>query len=336
MNEKLYDALEVCLNALETGADPKSVLMRFPDLRDDLAPLLHASRQARLLAIPEVPEKALQRGKAKVLQHAARMRKSAPKGRSRWSMFAFPRLATALAIALVFLFSGTGLVHASSGALPGDNLYPVKRTWEDVRLLFTINPENREELEIEFEDERLHEVNELLVEGRHETITFQGLVTEQIDDQWMVSRIAVQITPDSKLPLDPVAVGASIIVRGRTNVQGFVEAESVELLVPAISLPEYAPTQIEGPEENDQNENSAVENQDDSNLDEMVAPETSSDNQEESTVDEGDTIGNDDSSGDESNNSTDGGEPSNNDGSKDNHDGDNHNDNSSGSDETSP
>jgi hypothetical protein len=32
--------------------------------------------------------------------------------------------------------SGTGLVRAAT-TLPGDNLYPVKRTWEDVLVLLT-------------------------------------------------------------------------------------------------------------------------------------------------------------------------------------------------------
>ena len=55
MSDKLYNALEVCLHALETGADPGSVLNLYPELKDELAPLLEASRQARLLAIPDAP-----------------------------------------------------------------------------------------------------------------------------------------------------------------------------------------------------------------------------------------------------------------------------------------
>jgi hypothetical protein len=255
MNEKLYEALEVCLNALETGADMESVLRQFPDMKDDLAPLLEAAQQARTLAIPEVPEKVLRRGKARVLGHATGMRKAAVKPRKRWSMFTFPRLATSLAVALVFLLGGTGLVRASNGAIPGDNLYPVKRTWEDVRLTFSFNPEIREELETEFEDERLHEVDELLVEGRHETITFAGFVTEQNGDQWVVSDIPVQITTDSNLPIEPVTIGASIMVEGRTNTQGFVEAKRIEILGAGISLPPFEPTEIEESEMNN-NDNS--------------------------------------------------------------------------------
>jgi hypothetical protein len=61
MNEKLYEALEVCLNALETGADIEAVLNLYPQLADELRPLLEASVQARSLALPAVPEAVMQR-----------------------------------------------------------------------------------------------------------------------------------------------------------------------------------------------------------------------------------------------------------------------------------
>ena len=289
MNEKLYEALEVCLNALETGADMESVLERFPDMKNELAPLLEASQQARKLAIPEVPEEVVRRSKARVLQHAAEMRETSIKPQQRWSMFTFRRLATSLAIALVFLLGGTGLVRASDGALPGDNLYPVKRTWEDVRLSLSFDPEVREELEDEFEDERLHEVDELLIEGRHETIMFAGLVMEQNGDQWIVSGVSVQITPDSNLPVEPVTVGASIVVEGRTNAQGFVEAEHVKLLGAGISLPPFEPTEIDEPENSDSNENTNSESYDANEQDELKIETPSGDNDNSREDDEGET-----------------------------------------------
>ena len=180
MSEKLYEALEVCLNALETGADLGSVLKRFPDLEDELAPILEASQQARILAIPEVPEKAYQRGRMRVLQHANAMRNPATKPRQRWAMFSFPRLAASLAVAFVLMLSGTGLVRAADTALPGDKLYSVKRTWEDVRLVLSFDPEIRGELEDEFEDERLHEIDELLAEPGY--ADFKDLLARKYSD----------------------------------------------------------------------------------------------------------------------------------------------------------
>jgi hypothetical protein len=245
MNDKLYDALEVCLRALETGVDIESVLLLYPQFADELRPALEAAIRARELALPAVPQAAIQRGRARVLQHAAGMRKSMAKPRSRWSMFAFPRLASSLAIALVLLLSGTGLVSASSAALPGDNLYPVKRSWEGLRLLFVFSPQEREGLESRFEQERLDEISELLTEGRKEPIAFAGLVTAQDLLSWKVSGITVMITPSSRLPADPVAIGAPVMVIGHTNSQGFVEVDSLEALGPGASLPPFEPSKAE-------------------------------------------------------------------------------------------
>jgi uncharacterized membrane protein YgcG len=245
MSEKLYEALEVCLSALDTGVEIEAVLKLYPDLADELRPILETAVQAQSLAAPSVPKAAANRGRARVLQHAVGMREAAGKPRSRWSMFAFPRLATSLVIALVFLLSGTGLVSASSQALPGDGLYPVKRSWEDLRLFFMFSPEAREGLESEFEQERLDEISELLTEGRNETIAFAGLVTQQGDTAWKVSGITVMITPSSLLPADAVPVGAPVMVIGHTNEQGFVEIDTLDVMGPGASLPPLEPSEME-------------------------------------------------------------------------------------------
>ena len=132
MNDNLYEALEDCLIAIERGADIGVALERFPEMADELRPLLEASIRARSMASTEVPVEAMRRSRAHLLQHAAVMREAQQKP-SRPGLF-FWRLGTALAMALVVFLSGNGLVRASNGAIPGDNLYPVKRTWEDVRL----------------------------------------------------------------------------------------------------------------------------------------------------------------------------------------------------------
>lgn len=249
MNEKLYEALEVCLNALETGVDIETVLKLYPHLADELRPVLKTAIEAKSLAISTVPETAMKRGRARVLQHADGMREAAPKPQRRWSMFAFPRLATSLAIALLFLVSGTGLVSASNGALPGDSLYPVKRSWEDLRLFLMFSPEGREGLESEFEQERLDEISVLLTEGRNETIAFAGLVTGQASDIWKVSGITVMITASSHLPADTVSVGAPVMVIGHTNAQGFVEVDTLDVMGPGASLPPLEPSETNSSEE---------------------------------------------------------------------------------------
>ena len=242
MDERLFEALEVCLNALETGVDLESALKLYPDIAEELRPVLEASAQARSLALLAVPEAVVRRGRVRILQHAAGMRKAIPKARRRWSIFGLPRLAASLVITLVLLLSGTGLVSASNGALPGDQLYSVKRSWEDLRLFFAFSPAGREGLESEFEQERVDEISKLLTEGRKEPIAFAGLVTSQSNEEWNVSGITVMITSNSRLPVDPVSIGAPVMVIGHTNAQGFVQVDTLETLGPGTSLPPLKPS----------------------------------------------------------------------------------------------
>jgi len=227
----LYDVLEICLQELENGADLESVLARYPDLAEELRPILKASIMARTRIVSDPAPDVVRRGRAKLLQHASQMREAKVAPRKRMIPF-FQRLAISFTLATVFLASGTGLVGASSSALPGENLYPVKRTWEDLRLFFTFDSDRKGFLESEYENERLDEVGRLLTEGRHETIQFAG-VFSQANGVMYISGVTVLIPANLQTPVD----GATVVVTGRTNTQGFVEIDSIELLPAGTIVP---------------------------------------------------------------------------------------------------
>lgn len=237
----LYDVLEICLQELENGADIESVLARYPDLASELRPILNASINARMrsFSVSDPSPEAIRRGRARVLQRASEMReqKNAPRKRM---IPIIQRLAVSFTLTALFLASGTGLVGASSTALPGENLYPVKRTWEDVRLFFAFDSDHKEFLENEFESERLNEVGELLAEGRHETIQYAG-VFMQVNGVTYVSGVTVLIPDNLQVPVN----GAAVVITGRTNAQGFVEVESIELLPQGAIVPLGEPVEVE-------------------------------------------------------------------------------------------
>lgn len=145
----LYEVLEICLQELEQGKDIETVLFRYPDLADELRPILETSVDARKMAIPAPSDEVVRRNRAKVLQHAAQMREAKVQPSRRIWFASLRRLAVTLAVLAVLFASGTGLVRAASTTLPGDNLYPVKRTWEDVLVAFTFNVQQRDALEVE-------------------------------------------------------------------------------------------------------------------------------------------------------------------------------------------
>lgn len=263
MNNKLYDALEICLQEIENGVKLESVLARFPDLAGELRPILKASLKARTMSSSAPSPEVIRRGRAKLLQRASEMREAKATPRRRVIPI-FQRLALSLGLTATFLLSGTGLVGASATALPGENLYPVKRTWEGLQLFFIFNKDARDAVKSQFETERLHEVNELLAEGRHELIQFAG-VFMQVNGTYYVSGVTVVVPSNLQIPEN----GAAVVATGRTNAQGFVELESLELLPDGVFVPVGQPVEVESESESNSdsvsNTNSEPNSNEDSN-----------------------------------------------------------------------
>jgi len=236
MND-LYDVLELCLQEIEKGTEVETVLSRYPNHAEELRPILVTSVQAIQLAPPGPSPEVERRGRAKVLQQAAQMREAkATPSRRIWSV-PLRRALVSLAMIGVLFISSTNLVRASTTTIPGDNLYPVKRTWEDVRVLLTFDNQAREELEVEHENERLEEVGDLFAKGRSARVDFVGTVTSQNGNLWLVSKIPVLITAQTNLAGLSVPVGNAIRVRGFTQADGTVLAEVVDLLPAGNPLP---------------------------------------------------------------------------------------------------
>ena len=252
---KLYEILEICLNEIERGADVDTVLFRYPEFADELRPILESSVKAKAMAVPIPTQEVVRRNRAKLLQHAAEMReaKSAPVSRRVWSV-PLRRALVTLTVVTVLFVSSTGLVRASSNTLPGDNLYPVKRTWEDVKLLFTFNPDNRQALELEHENERLDELHELFAEGRSAEVDFAGYVTRLNPTEWRVSGITVFISSETQLPKLQVDIGSAVRIQGRVQNAGVV-AMRIELLPQGSKLPEVEDNELEIETEEHEEEN---------------------------------------------------------------------------------
>jgi len=240
MNNKLFDALEICLQEIKNGAEVEAILARYPELAGELRPILNTAAKARKMAVPGPSPEAVRRGRARVMQRAAELREAKLAPRTRRVIPAIQRFAMAFTLAAMLLMSGSGLVNVSASALPGEHLYPVKRTWEDLRLIFVFDQNARRMLEDEYESERLHEVTELLGEGRHESIQFAG-VYMLVNGASYVSGVQV-ILPAGGLQPDN---GTPVVITGRTNAQGFVEIDSINALPDGVVVPVGKPIEME-------------------------------------------------------------------------------------------
>jgi len=284
----IYEILEKCLIEIEQGADVDTVLFTYPEFADELRPILETSIKAMDMAAPEPSIVMVQINRTELLKRAAQMREAKVKSASRFWSVSLRRMAVTFIMLVALFVSGTGLVRASSNTIPGDNLYPVKRTWEDVLLLFTFNPQQREQLEFEHENERLEELNELIAEGRSAIkVDFAGYVTSQSETELRVSGIPVILSPQTVLPDQPVTVGAPVRIVGLTQGDGTVLAERVELLPVGAKLPEVNDDESEFEEENHDEQDPQIDGNSNSGSDDE-SPEI---DETESPEDESETSG---------------------------------------------
>ena len=239
----LFDALEICLQDLESGADLEAVLTRFPEHADELRPILTAAVQARNASVPEPSSEAIRRGRARVLQHAAELREESIRSRKR-TIPMVQRLTLAFSLAaFLLMLSGFGLLNASASSLPGDGLYAFKRGWENVRLTFVLDPSERSLLETQFYYERLSEVTQLLSLGKQSPVEFAGMYI-QSNDLIYVSGVQVVVHADTLLPANGLENGMAVLVNGQTNPSGWVDAVSIEILPQTAVVPEGEPIPI--------------------------------------------------------------------------------------------
>ncbi len=244
---ELHDALENCLQAMERGASLDAALKRYPDLAGELRPLLVAASMAKDSARVHVPLDVRRRGRSRLQQRAAELGASRLSPRRRM-IPAFPRLALTGILAAALVLTSTGLVSASSASIPGDQLYPVKRTWESVQLLFVFSPQQRDLMQSSFEQERLDEISELLGRRQAAPISFSGILARRSDGNWVVSGIPVSVTGSTNLPTGSVTDGVPITVSGVTRQDGVLEAQQIQILQPGTFLPPLEPSENSGHE----------------------------------------------------------------------------------------
>jgi hypothetical protein len=242
MNRQKFEfLLAECLDQLEEGESLQSILDTHPQQANRLKPLLQAALVSRSLPKPEPSREAVQSGKNRLLAEvdSLRLENKFSKNRTKPAdarytgrllekihrfiekenidMKLVPRLA--IYVLITALVGGFFSISASASSLPGDPLYGLKLGWEQVQMAFTFDDDAQEELEEEFESERLFEVEELLEEGREEEIEFSGTIEEMGSSAWIISGITVQIDQDTELE-GILEVGTLVEVEAMTQEDG--------------------------------------------------------------------------------------------------------------------
>ncbi|WP_322489831.1 DUF5667 domain-containing protein [Chloroflexus sp.] len=109
--------------------------------------------------------------------------------------------------------------------MPGEPLYPIKRSIEQVQLTLS---GNSEQLKTSFAARRRYEVTALLAQSRAAEVEFHGTLELMSAERWQVSSILVMISDTTRIQGQP-ALGAVLIVHGRTT-NDTVQAEVIIVL----------------------------------------------------------------------------------------------------------
>lgn len=195
MSKDIEQTLAECLEALEESRlSIEQCRERYPEhwgqLRR-LLPLTFTLRKAPHVA----PSFTFRRDARRRLMAQLHARLSSPKG-----VWKFPYLSDllnmlsqqglkptlqmlAILLVVIFLGAGIGTAYASSNTLPGDALYPIKTTVENLQLLLTFDDAHEARLQIEFAQRRIGEMKTLAEMGRSEDIQdaaegYQSLLIE--------------------------------------------------------------------------------------------------------------------------------------------------------------
>lgn len=221
-------AFNECVDMLGAGRTVEECLRRYPQYAADLRPMLETGLLVRRVMVdPFTVRQAQDRVRFRVAQA---MRAPVRKNRTSRSL-----LSWVAGFILVFLLS-TGLLVGSSGSLPGDALYPIKRAAESVQLGLSSDTTLRDQ----FAQRRIDETAALLAARREAEVRFEGTI-EQIDGTlWRIASLPARV---SNLTGAAFSIGDRVEVRGLTTSSGELIAAELIMLddqPPPTSIPPTA------------------------------------------------------------------------------------------------
>lgn len=221
----LHDGLQASLEGLLRGEDPESLLARQRDLAADLRPALEAAVHLRQGEAEGSLASAMVRSRARVRAALPSHHPTPFLPRSR----IIPRFAGTLAAGLIAVAAGlSGLAAASAHALPDSPFYIFKIAGEEIRLRLTLNARARLALQERQTALRAEEVRSLLLLGRLDHVSFEGVVQTQDVTVWYVAGIPVDLPPGT-YQTPGIRPGMTAEVHGQTMTNGRFLAEAIHL-----------------------------------------------------------------------------------------------------------
>ena len=163
---RMADALHECLEMTARGWSMEECLDRYPDLAEELAPLLQLAVQTRgaVEAVAPSPE-ARREGLGRIADAWTAMEARRLRGRRGPGRLLRRSWALAAVAVLALVFGGWTTTAAAQDAVPGEALYPVKQTHERVLLLVVVTRSGKADLHARLAEARTEEATRLAAQG---------------------------------------------------------------------------------------------------------------------------------------------------------------------------
>jgi hypothetical protein len=177
MQEPIVLILDDSLEGIERGVLTRTqCLERYPEHRGELAVLLDAALILRSSKLPTPNPAYFRAGRARLMAKIEQEQQLTVVDRLghffqhlSGNSFRLRTASVALLLAFLFVMLSGGTMFASAHALPGDTLYPLKTTIEDLRLAVATD-EDESGLFEQFAERRMEEIQALLEAGRSDEV----------------------------------------------------------------------------------------------------------------------------------------------------------------------
>jgi hypothetical protein len=177
---------EILANCIEEIRGGKSTIeecvKRYPHLGNELRSLLEIAvclKPDEVTPSPEFKERAKMHLFDEVQSEPMKVSQSVWK----WYRTSPYRILAPVSIAvLILVIAGGSTVYASQSSLPGDTLYPVKTTVENLQLAITTSPAVKADLYLKFTQRRIDEVQQEVKLNRNVSAQTLATFQQQFDD----------------------------------------------------------------------------------------------------------------------------------------------------------
>jgi hypothetical protein len=225
MTRRFEEILDDCIDRMARRRHTvEQCLLIYPEYAVELEPELRAVARA-LNAYEFTPStEAKARGRLQLRREMEYLERAKPAGRRLG--FSFPALtmgapakwaATAAVFMIALGLGSTGVVAASQDDVPGDPLYGVKTTVEEVRLALEFSDKDKAELHLEYAERRTSEISKLLKQGKEvrlanvqlkleEHLNKAVALTRNVEEKGLVAEIRTMLEEKASKTLADLSV----------------------------------------------------------------------------------------------------------------------------------